>query len=358
MLRDFLPSRALLPLVCWSLLLVGATGWCQDAGKISEILRKAAEAAPKKAPAVVSKPAEREEPLPLFLLRDRGRIPAQPTFDAISVRTRYGILRIPREQLVTVRFAVRVEPALLEKATTLLARMGSAKEAEKEAAAVALIDLGTRALPSLRQLAAGAASETRSRALEVIERIEKTGKKKNSGGDAYRGTRDEIRTDLMTFRGEVLTETFPLETRYGKLQVKLADLESIRFKADGRTSRLLDVAPRYQPAGAWLDTRLDVGKNKVLSIKSSGETSVGNWNLTSDPEGTNRYNSFKSSQGFRMLSLVGKIGKSGKPFKVGKKYRKRSKTAGRLYLAIQPFDYEPAGVDGHYKSMVSITDGP
>lgn len=357
MLRYFLPSRALLPLVCWSLLLAGAPARAQDAGKISEILRKA-EAAPKKTPAPASKPAKKKDPLPVFLLRDRGRIPAQPAFDAISVRTQYGILRIPREQLVTVRFATRVDPVLLEKATDLLARMESGNEAEEEAATTALVNLGARVLPALRQLAADTASGVRARTLEIIAKIEKTGKRRSSGRDAYKGTRDEIRTDLMTFRGEVLTEAFPLETRYGKLQLRAVDLESIRFKPDGKTSRVLDVAPRYQPAGTWLDTRLDVGKNKVLTIKSSGETSVGNWSLTSDPEGTSRYNSFKSSQGFPMLSLVGKIGKSGKPFKVGKKYRKRSKTAGRLYLAIQPFDYEPAGVDGHYKSMVSITDGP
>ena len=136
MLRDFLPSRALLPLVCWSLLLAGTPARAQDAGKISEILRKA-EAAPKKTPAPASKPAKKKEPLPVFLLRDRGRIPAQPAFDAISVRTQYGILRIPREQLVTVRFATRVDPVLLEKATDLLARMESGNEAKEEAAAAA-----------------------------------------------------------------------------------------------------------------------------------------------------------------------------------------------------------------------------
>jgi hypothetical protein len=103
---------------------------------------------------------------------------------------------------------------------------------------------------------------------------------------------------------------------------------------------------------------MDVGKNKLLTIKSSGETSIGSWNLAADPDGTNRYSTFKSNQGFPMLSLVGKIGKSGKPFKAGKKYRLRSRVAGRLYLAIQPFDYEPAGVDGQYRSVITITDGP
>ena len=70
MLRYFLPSRALLPLVCWSLLLAGTPARAQDAGKISEILRKA-EAAPKKTPAPASKPAKKKDPLPVFLLRDR-----------------------------------------------------------------------------------------------------------------------------------------------------------------------------------------------------------------------------------------------------------------------------------------------
>ena len=169
---------------------------------------------------------------------------------------------------------------------------------------------------------------------------------------------DEIHTELMTFRGEILTEGFPLKTRYGELLIKAVVLESIRFKADWRSNRVVHVSPSFQPSGAWLDTRMDVGKNKLLTIKSSGETSIGSWNLTADPDGTNRYSTFKSNQGFPMLSLVGKIGKSGKPFKAGKEYRLRSRAAGRLYLAIQPFDYEPAGVDGQYRSVITITDGP
>ena len=359
MLRDMIPSRALLPLVFLAALLAARSGWSQDAGKIAEILRKAAEAKEETGPKTPSKTRpEEEEGLPIFLLRDRARIPARPAFETISVRTRYGILKIPREQLISVRFAPRIDPALEKKTAALVERLGSSASPEREAAADALVNLGEPALAALKRLAPGAGEEVRPGILEVVSRIEKTGKKKSRGAGKYNGTLDEIHTELMTFRGEILTEGFPLKTRYGELLIKAVDLEAIRFKADGRTNRVVHVAPSFQPSGAWLDTRMDVGKNKLLTIKSSGETSIESWKLAADPDGTNRYSTFKSNQGFPMLALVGKIGKSGKPFKAGKKYRLRSKAAGRLYLAIQPFDYEPAGVDGQYRSVITITDGP
>jgi len=354
-----IPSRSLLPLLVLSALLTTCPGWAQDAGKIAEILRKAVETKEETGSKTPPKtrPEEKEE-LPIFLLRDRARIPARPAFETISVRTRYGILKIPREQLISVRFAPRIDPTLEKKTAALVKRLGSSASPEREAAADALVNLGEPVLATLKRLAPGAGEEVRPEILAVVSRIEKTGVKKTRGAGKYNGTMDEIHTELMTFRGEILTEGFPLKTRYGELLIKAVDLESIRFKADGRTNRVVHVAPSFQPSGAWFDTRMDVGKNKLLTIKSSGETSIGSWNLTADPDGTNRYSTFKSNQGFPMLSLVGKIGKSGKPFKAGKKYRLRSRAAGRLYLAIQPFDYEPAGVDGQYRSVITITDGP
>ena len=296
-------------LLSWSLC---GTTWSQDAKKIAEILRKAPGPAVKKAPVEKPKPQENKKPVPVFLLRDQGQIPARPAFESIRIRTRYGVLDIPSSQLVTVRFAPRLNASLVRKTTALLARMGTGTEADRKAAADSLLALGMR---------------------------------------------DEVRTDELSFRGEVLTESFALKTLYGELNIRIADLEAINFKAVGLVNRSVIVTPGYQPNGSWLDSRLDVGKNKLLSIKATGQTSVESWSVKAGPAGTTRYNSFKSQQGFPMLCLVGKIGKTGKPFKIGEKYRLRSKTAGRLYLAIQPFDYEPGGVGGKYESVISITDG-
>ncbi|HBO52930.1 MAG TPA: hypothetical protein DD471_13170, partial [Planctomycetes bacterium] len=124
MLRDMIPSRALLPLVFLTALLAARPGWSQDAGKIAEILRKAAEAKEETGPKTPSKTLpEEDEGLPIFLLRDRARIPARPAFETISVRTRYGILKIPREQLISVRFAPRIDPALEKKTAALVERL-------------------------------------------------------------------------------------------------------------------------------------------------------------------------------------------------------------------------------------------
>ena len=355
-----IPSRSLLPLLLLSALLTTCPGWAQDAEKIAEILRKATEATEKKSPAKqTKKPVEEEERLPVFLLRDKAKIPARPVFKTISVRTRYGILEIPRDQLISVRFALRIDPEFEKKVSALVDRLGSKETGQGEAAADELVNLGHPALAPLKRLMPETAQERRPGILAVIARIEKTAKRKSRDARRYKGSMDEIHTELMTFRGEILAEGFPLKTPYGELRIRTVDLESIQFKPDGRTNRVVNVAPGFQPSGAWLDTRMDIDKNKLLTITSTGKTSIENWSLSADPDGTNRYSSFKTNQGgFPMLSLVGKIGKSGKPFKVGKKYRQRLKKAGRLYLAIQPFDYEPAGVEGQYRSVITIKDGP
>ena len=341
-------------LLTWSL--CGIT-WSQDAKKIAEILRKAPGPAVKKAPVTKPKPQQDKKPVPVFLLRDRGKIPARPAFESIRIRTRYGVLDIPSSQLVTVRFAPRLNASLVRKTTALLARMGTGTETDRKAAADSLLALGPPALAPLKHLAATAGGKLPPATRGIIDQLEAEDRRNPAPKKKPAGMRDEVRTDELSFRGEVLTESFALKTLYGELNIRIADLEAINFKAVGLVNRSVIVTPGYQPNGSWLDSRLDVGKNKLLSIKATGQTSVESWSVKAGPAGTTRYNSFKSQQGFPMLCLVGKIGKTGKPFKIGEKYRLRSKTAGRLYLAIQPFDYEPGGVGGKYESVISITDG-
>ena len=105
-------SVILAALLCWSLC---GTASSQDANKIAEILRKAPGPGAKKDPAQQPKPQEGKKPVPVFLLRDKSRIPARPAFDSIRVRTRYGVLDIPSRQLVTVRFAPRLDASLVKK---------------------------------------------------------------------------------------------------------------------------------------------------------------------------------------------------------------------------------------------------
>ena len=341
-------------LLCWSLC---GTGLSQDAKKIAEILRKVPGPGAKKAPAQRPKLQEVKKPAPVFLLRDRGKIPARPAFDSIRVRTRYGVLDIPSRQLVTVRFAPRLDASLVKKTTALLALMETGTETDRKAAADSLLSLGPPALAPIKHLAATAGGNLPPATRAIIEKLEIEAGKNPPPENKTTKARDEIRTEELSFRGEVLTESFALKTLYGELTIRIADLEAINFKAVGLINRSVIVTPNYQPNGTWLDSRLDVGKNKLLSVNATGQTSVENWSVKAGPAGTTRYNSFKSQQGFPMLCLVGKIGKTGKPFKIGEKYRLRSKTAGRLYLAIQPFDYEPGGVDGRYESVISITDG-
>ena len=160
-------------------------------------------------------------------------------------------------------------------------------------------------------------------------------------------------TDHMTVKGVILAESFAIESKYGTLQINVADLASVRFKPTGATARKVDVTPDFQPPGKWLDTRLDVEKRQQISVQASGTTQASNWNVTSGPNGSNRYsgNTFNK---FPTLTLIGKIGKNGKPFKVGAKYKAKAGAKGRLYLSIVAFMYSPASTTGKYTAKIKL----
>ena len=131
----------------------------------------------------------------------------------------------------------------------LVDRLCSKETGQGEAAADELVNLGHPALAPLKRLMPETAQERRPGILAVIARIEKTAKRKSRDARRYKGSMDEIHTELMTFRGEILAEGFPLKTPYGELRIRTVDLESIQFKPDGRTNRVVNVAPGFQPSG-------------------------------------------------------------------------------------------------------------
>jgi len=291
-----------------------------------------------------------EQTTPLFYLRDRSKVAGLPQIEFLLVQTRYGALRIPRNELVRVRFVPRVDAGVQQKVSALLAQLGSDDFDAREVAMDGIRKIGLPALPLIREAVNSSNEEVKTRAGLLVEELEELKEKQGGAGDALpslEGTDDEIVTTRMTIKGRVEADRFTVGSRYGNLVIDVADIQTISFQSVGPTSQKWDVDPKFQPPGNWYDTKFDVEKGQKISLEASGIVTVNNYSVSCGPTGTRQWGG-TSWNNFAQLSLVGKIGKKGKPFAVGANYRGKSAAKGRLYLAIVAFSYNPTGAVGKY----------
>ena len=85
-------------------------------------------------------------PVPLFHLRDGGKVAGRPAMREIRVKTRYGILVVPIDELKRVRFATRVDPELAKRIDGLVVELGGDDFDQREDAMEALRKIGVPAL--------------------------------------------------------------------------------------------------------------------------------------------------------------------------------------------------------------------
>jgi hypothetical protein len=281
---------------------------------------------------------------PSFLyLRDGGKLSCWPRLDFLSVDTAYGALKIPLQDLLRIRFSRRWNQADLQKAEEAMKLLGSDDFDERESAMKTLRQLGSAARGILRQALKSDDLEVKTRSEALLLEIGSSEPAEQShseeGIEPLRGTdEDEIITVRFSIKGRVAGEAFTVGTLYGDLEVKYTDILGVGFHSDAPVSATVNVPGTTTVPESWLDTKCSVSKGDKVILRASGQLSISNYNLTAGPEGTTRYRTSGTPySNFPTLSLIGKIGKNGKPFLVGQKHESRARSDGTLYLGIVPF---------------------
>jgi hypothetical protein len=273
----------------------------------------------------------------------------------LQVETLYGLLSIPKDQLIRIRFSFRLPVELRERITGLVEDLASEDFDKREAATQALRTIGKPALSYLRKATKSDNDEVKSRAGSVLAEILEKASSPETDEDSLQpltGSDDEILTTRMAIKGRVLAEDFEIESRYGNLKVRVADLVGVSFKPSVPTSAKVTVSAQHQPPGKWLDTRMDVQAGEQVRVSASGNISVSNYGVVSGPAGNTSWSGHSTFGNFPMLSLVAKVGKKGKPFLVGASYRGKVRGKGRIYLGVVPFSPYPTGAAGNYQVKV------
>jgi hypothetical protein len=304
--------------------------------------------------------AGREAPSPVFFLRDRSKIAGSPSFEELEVLTQYGVLKVPKADLVSIRFARRIPADLQARIDELIAGLGSKDFDTREAASKALAEIGAPASEFLRKAAKSSGDEdVKSHCQNLVDQIDAQAAVEEAAGEEgladITGRDDEVTTARMTIKGTVPAEEFAIRSRYGELRVRIADLTGVVFRSSGVTSAKVDVSPQHQPPGNWYDTKLELTKGQRLKIEASGMVTVRNYGVSAGPEGNREWGPGTGFANFPMLALVGRVGKRGQPFLVGTQHNGKARGSGRLYLAIVSFTPHPGGATGSYRVKVETS---
>jgi hypothetical protein len=289
---------------------------------------------------------------------------------SIEVTTRFGKLSVPAQDMRRIELGMRIPDATAKRIEAALANLGNADFKKRDAAVVELIGLRELAYPALLRAARSGDPEVSRRAEEAIKAIAE----KVPADKLHLPLHDTVVTTEFTIVGQVEAPTLKARTPYfGETDLKLADVRTLRWLANGREHNVVVDAGRYGgQQEAWMDTSIEIRPGMSLSITAGGTIDLmpnqpGNALATPDgfgqrgPAGQAMLNNGVVQGGGKARAgrpqqqfgtLMGKIGDRGRAFVVGSKYQGVAAEEGKLYLRILPGPYN-VDSSGTYEVQVS-----
>ena len=287
--------------------------------------------------------------IPVVYLTDGSVIRGRFLTKSLPVETPFGTLNIPIEELMETHFYVKLSPVRREMIAAAIARLGDDDFEERDSATNELEALAPDSIPALRQALTDDDEEIRRRAESLLEAAESSAALlEDELGIPLLDGIDRIRTRHSTIQGVISLKALEVETPYGRLRVPRVELRRVVFRADGAQTANLTIPESASVPGNWLTTRIRVQKGDRLRIDASGQMRTPPYSYSGGPDGYNRTS--RTLPPFKILSLVGRIGKSGTPFQVGSKYSQRAPASGVLYLGIVPYRY--GSLQGSFRATI------
>lgn len=279
---------------------------------------------------------------PMFHMRDGTRLAGVPQATSIQVKTVYGPLTVPMSELVKIRFCSSLDSGLSEKIAALIQQLGHEEFDLREDASEQLEVIGVPALKALDAAQKSDDEEIKARAEKLVARLDESIEEPDES-DIHlvplEGEEDEVETLEFTIKGKIEEKSFLVKTRYGSLDFNRSDILSIVFQEPLVTKLSFDVpGSTFAEKNKWFDSQADLAEGEEFKLRASGIIILASLNGTKcGPDGTRSVNRASTSSAFKSFptgSLVGKIGKTGKPFLVGSDYSGMVEKKGRLFLGM------------------------
>lgn len=278
----------------------------------------------------------------IVTLAEGSKFAGKLNLKEIKLETSFGVLTIPYHRVLSITPGLNSRSDLGKKVTTLINQMGSTQYSERESAEKELLALGEVVREEIQRNYSDKQPERTKALRKIVEKLDE--QRVDIGDESAAKSRswnrlDEIVTPQFKAAGRITPAEFEIVSKFGKLNVRLADIQVIERPRSGPTEFVKKVrveGTTHLVQRGKLNTGLTIQKGDKVTIKAEGSLTMSPWGdeMSSTPDGDgNQYGWYIDGQ-IPSGCLLGTVGSSGQAFKVGANHNFVAKVAGPLHLAI------------------------
>lgn len=252
--------------------------------------------------------------------------------DSIEVRTKYGPLTVPVQDIRRIEFGMHMPETVRQRIDQSIRLLGSEAYKQREDAGKDLIQAGHWAFAPLQKAAQSSDKELSLRAGAILKKLNET----VSPETLKMKEDDTIHTLDFPIIGIVTNSTLKASSAlFGEQQFKIGDIRSLHVHGGrGDAEFSLDASRIGSSSEPWHDTGLTVDRHLRLIITADGDCDL--WPQTpgqylAHPRG---YNTPGKGGTYLAGALIGKIGENGRTFMVGDRHEGTPGEEGKLFLSI------------------------
>ena len=305
-------------------------------------------------------PSQDEAKVAQLVMEDGSVLMGEILLDNLTVKTRYGELTIPVQDIRGLRPGFDSKTDLRGKIKSLVETLGDGTLESRDAAEKKILAMGLRVRGELRRYSNDPDVERKARLTRILAAFEELEAESEDETPApVLPSEDELISASFTMRGDIQPKKFNVKTKYGKVMVELDHLRELIRREGGRVAeKKIEVNSANFCALEAKESGLAVEKGERISIRADGTLTMTPWggNVTSSPDGCPQTGG--SDQGPQIMSgaLMMRIGKNGKWIKVGSKASLRATASGTLQfgIAIHPQYMRGHAYPGEYTIKIKV----
>jgi hypothetical protein len=297
-------------------------------------------------------------------LLDGSVISGDLSVSEVEVETSFGKLIVPIDKIRSFTPGLDSNPKQLADLETKINNLASDDYKTREQAHKDLAAMGPKIQRELARHADSENAEIKRHVGEIIKELEAAAEE---AGDDEEGTVEQpwIRFDTVvttdfTVIGKVSPAEFTIQSKYGPLNVKLADVRMAARDSGVKEAfrKTVTVEGNNIAQRGFKSTGVRVEAGDKIILRADGNVIMSPWgsNAATGPDGAPNYGWYIPNQ-IPGGALVARIGDKGQVFKVGRQSTFVAKSSGTLQLAIgiQP-EYANEGYQypGQYSVKLKI----
>jgi hypothetical protein len=224
-----------------------------------------------------------------FEMEDGSVLMGEILLDSLTVKTRYGELTIPVQDIRGLRPGFDSKPDFRGKIKSLVETLGDGTLESRDNAEKKILGMGVRVRDEVRRYSKDADAERKARLARILTAFEEL--EADAEDDTpMRGlqSEDELISASFTMRGEVQPKKFDVKTRYGKVTVELEHLKELSRRESGRVAeKKIAITSANFCALEAKESGLTVERGEMIAIRAEGTLTMSPWggNVTSSPDG-------------------------------------------------------------------------